>query len=89
MERHPDRARRHTAASVLRRIDDDTVAHLMEAQTHPDATSGRVQALDPEWDIDRTPEVEAAAAYAPGNGTQARSVHLISDRAQQPRSVSQ
>lgn len=61
MEPSPDRARRHTAASVLRRIDDDTLVHLMEVATNPaDAASRRLEALDREWDIDRTIEAEAA-----------------------------
>lgn len=60
MERSPDRARRHTARSVLRRIDDDTLHHLMEVETKPETTSRRLEALDREWDIDRTIEAEAA-----------------------------
>lgn len=55
-----DRARRHTARSVLRRIDDDTLDHLMEVETHPEATGRRLEALDREWDMDRTIEIEAA-----------------------------
>lgn len=60
MERSPDRARRHTARSVLRRIDDDTLDHLIEVETKPETTSRRLEALDREWDIDRTIEAEAA-----------------------------
>jgi hypothetical protein len=60
MERSPDRARRHTARSVLRRIDDDTLDHLMEVETKPETTSRRLETLDREWDIDRTVEAEAA-----------------------------
>jgi len=60
VERSPDRARRHTARSVLRRIDDDTLDHLMEVETKPQTTSGRLEALDREWDVDRTIEAEAA-----------------------------
>lgn len=60
MERSPDRARRHTARSVLRRIDDDTLDHLLEVETKPETTSRRLEALDREWDIDRTVEAEAA-----------------------------
>ncbi len=60
MEPTPDRARRHTAHSVLRRIDDDTLDHLMEVETKPDTAGRRLDALDREWDIDRTIEAEAA-----------------------------
>jgi phage tail tape-measure protein len=60
MDRSADRARRHTARSVLRRIDDDTLDHLMEVAQKPETTSRRLEALDREWDIDRTIEVEAA-----------------------------
>ena len=60
MERSPDRAQRHTARSVLRRIDDDTLDHLMEVETKPETTSRRLEALDREWDVDRTIEAEAA-----------------------------
>lgn len=60
MERSPDRARRHTARSVLRRIDDETFDHLMEVEQKPDSARQRLEALDREWDIDRTIEAEAA-----------------------------
>lgn len=60
MDSITDRARRHTARSVLRRIDDDTVDHLLEVEHHPEAAGERLQALDREWDLDRTLEVEAA-----------------------------
>ena len=56
-----DRARRHTARSVLRRIDDDTLDHLLAVESKPASANGRLEALDREWDIDRTIEVEAAA----------------------------
>lgn len=60
MERSPDRARHHTARSVLRRIDDETFDHLMEVEQKPDSARQRLEALDREWDIDRTIEAEAA-----------------------------
>lgn len=60
MERSADRARRHTARSVLRRIDEDTLDHLMEVAQNPETASRRLEALDREWDIDRTIEAEAA-----------------------------
>jgi hypothetical protein len=56
-----DRARRHTAQSVLRRIDDDTVSHLAEVARHPERAQERLAALDREWDLDRVVETEAAA----------------------------
>jgi hypothetical protein len=55
-----DRVRRHTARSVLRRIDDDTVDHLVQVQENPASTERRLAELDREWDVDRTVEAEAA-----------------------------
>lgn len=60
MEPSPDRARRHTALSVLRRIDDETVTHLAEVARRPDTAPTRMAALDREWDLDRVLETEAA-----------------------------
>lgn len=56
-----DRARRHTARSVLRRIDEDTLDHLVRAQDDPASIERRLAALNREWDLDRTIEVEAAS----------------------------
>jgi hypothetical protein len=56
-----DRVRRHTAAEVLRRIDDDTVERLAVAAATPAATERRLDELDREWDTDRAVEAEAAA----------------------------
>ena len=61
MNDHADRVRRHTAAEVLRRIDDDTVERLAAAATTPAATERRLHELDREWDTDRAVEAEAAA----------------------------
>jgi hypothetical protein len=55
-----DRARRHTADAVLRRIDDDTVSQLAEVARRPESAPVRLHALDREWDIDRVVETEAA-----------------------------
>ena len=55
-----DRGRRHTARSVLQRMDDDTLDHLMAVETRPETASRRLAALDREWDIDRAIELEAA-----------------------------
>lgn len=56
-----DRVRAHTAAAVLRRIDDDTTAGLVQ---HADAPSEviaqRLEALDREWDTDQAIELEAS-----------------------------
>ena len=60
MNRSLDRARRHTAAAVLRRIDDDTVSHLAEVARRPESAPVRLHALDREWDTDRVVESEAA-----------------------------
>lgn len=55
-----DRARKHTAESVLRRIDDDTAHHLLEHEDTPGKVSERLAALDREWDLDRVIEAEAS-----------------------------
>jgi hypothetical protein len=56
-----DRVRSHTAAAVLRRIDDATVASLtVHAAAGSHAVGQRLIELDREWDVDRTIEVEAA-----------------------------
>jgi hypothetical protein len=61
MSLHTDRDRRHTAASVLRRIDDDTETHL---RAYADASGrdivSRLGELDGEWDVDRTIELESS-----------------------------
>lgn len=60
MDEHADRVRRHTAAEVLRRIDDVTVASLTRCAESPAATERRLAELDREWDTDRALETEAA-----------------------------
>jgi hypothetical protein len=61
MHSEPDRARRHTAADVLRRMDRQTAEHLSAAATEaPDQAQARLERLDREWDIDRSVEAEAA-----------------------------
>jgi hypothetical protein len=55
-----DRVRRHTAAAVLRRIDEDIGKSLHEHGREPTTISHRLQKLEREWDIDRTVETEAA-----------------------------
>lgn len=57
-----DPVRRHTAAAVLRRIDDTTIASLeRHAGAAPNGIGLRLAALEREWDVDRTIELEAAA----------------------------
>lgn len=57
-----DRERRHTAASVLQRIDRETVARLQEyADQGPDGIARRLGELEREWDTDRAIELEASA----------------------------
>ncbi|HEX6321643.1 MAG TPA: hypothetical protein VFZ84_22465 [Burkholderiales bacterium] len=57
-----DRDRRHTAASVLQRIDRETVARLHEyADGGADGIAQRLTELDREWDTDRAIELEASA----------------------------
>ena len=55
-----DRVRRHTAAEVLRRIDDVTVASLARCADSPAAAERRLAELEREWDVDRGLEAEAA-----------------------------
>jgi hypothetical protein len=55
-----DRVRRNTAAEVLRRIDDDSVASLAKCADSPAETNRRLAQLDREWDTDRALEAEAA-----------------------------
>lgn len=61
MDDQTDRVRRHTAAEVLRRIDDVTVASLTRCAHSPAHAARRLDELDREWDTDRTLETEAAA----------------------------
>ena len=57
-----DPVRTRTAAAVLRRIDGTTLSNLAQhAEAAPADIAARLQALDREWDIDRTVEIEAAA----------------------------
>ena len=60
MNDRTDRVRRHTAAEVLRRIDDVTVSSLSRCAESPAAIEGRLAELDREWDTDRALEIEAA-----------------------------
>jgi len=60
MNDQADRVRRHTAAEVLRRIDDLTVASLSRCAETPAAIDTRLAELDREWDTDRALETEAA-----------------------------
>lgn len=62
MKLEGDRDRRHTAASVLQRIDEETTARLSEfADAGPERIGSRLDELDREWDTDRAIELEAAA----------------------------
>jgi hypothetical protein len=60
MNDHADRVRRHTAAEVLRRIDDVSVASLAKCADSPAEIERRMAELDREWDTDRALETEAA-----------------------------
>jgi hypothetical protein len=55
-----DRDRRHTAAEVLRRIDQDTRARLEACAAEPAAIEARLPELEREWDTDRAIEAEAS-----------------------------
>jgi hypothetical protein len=56
-----DRVRAHTAAAVLERIDEATVAHLdRAARSDPAEIARRLDALDREWNVDRAIELEAS-----------------------------
>ncbi|HEX7044714.1 MAG TPA: hypothetical protein VF203_08865 [Burkholderiales bacterium] len=57
-----DRVRTHTAAAVLRRIDDETYARLQRyAEADAETIAYRLDRLEREWDTDRVIELEAAA----------------------------
>jgi hypothetical protein len=60
MNDQADRIRRHTAAEVLRRIDNVTVNSLSRCAGSPGEIDRRLKALDEEWDTDRALEIEAA-----------------------------
>jgi hypothetical protein len=60
MNNQTDRVRRHTAAEVLRRIDNVTVTSLSGCAGSPAETDRRLKELDEEWDTDRALETEAA-----------------------------
>jgi hypothetical protein len=61
MSRATDPVRTHTAAEVLRRIDDTTTLHLTRSAEAPqDAIESHLERLDREWDTDRVLESEAA-----------------------------
>src|SRR5687768_5812635 len=60
MNDQTDRVRRHTAAEVLRRIDNVTVTSLSGCAGSPAETDRRLKELDEEWDTDRALETEAA-----------------------------
>ena len=61
MNEASDRVRAHTAAVVLRRIDDATHAGLLRCAAGPaEAATERLAQLDREWDTDRVLETEAA-----------------------------
>jgi hypothetical protein len=56
-----DRVRRHTAESVLRRIDEETASQLAYyASADPEAIGRRLDELNREWDTDRAVELEAS-----------------------------
>jgi hypothetical protein len=61
-----DRDRRHTAAEVLRRIDEDTRARLEACAADPAAIEARLSGLEREWDTDRTIEAEASLVALAG-----------------------
>jgi len=60
MDQSADRIRHRTAAEVLRRIDDVTVASLTRCAASPAHADRRLSELDREWDTDRALEIEAA-----------------------------
>jgi hypothetical protein len=67
MTMHNDRVRNHTAAAVLRRIDDDTLSRLVrDADAGAEDIARRLDELDREWDTDRVIELEAAATGVAG-----------------------
>lgn len=62
-----DRVRARTARDVLRRIDDPMVERLQAAvAADPAVIAARLDALEREWDTDRTLETEAAVVGLAG-----------------------
>lgn len=62
-----DRVRTHTAAAVLRRIDDRTRGNVADyADADPGVIARRLDELDREWDSDRLIEAEASATGLAG-----------------------
>jgi hypothetical protein len=56
-----DRIRKHTAADVLRRIDDGVTQRLRQyAEADASRVEDRLGELDREWDTDRAIELEAS-----------------------------
>jgi hypothetical protein len=56
-----DRVRAHTAPEVNARIDQVTREHLFSYAEQPEAAiASRIEALEREWDIERTLEINAA-----------------------------
>ena len=67
MSKECDRVRRHTADTVLSRIDDETRANLTRyAGAGRDHTDARLRALEREWDTDRVIEAEGAVTALAG-----------------------
>jgi hypothetical protein len=54
------RVQRNTAASINRRIQQETDESIEYYRTHPDEIDVRLRELDREWDIERTLEANAA-----------------------------
>lgn len=56
-----NRVVRHTTPAVTERIQKQTACRLQYYESHPDEIFARLQALDREWDIERTLETGSAS----------------------------
>ena len=64
-----ERVRRHTAAKVNHRVDEEILAHVRHhAGASEEELSARIAALDREWDIERALETNASVLALTGLG---------------------
>lgn len=60
------RVPRRTSAKTSRRIRENTIGALNEADDHPEKIDQRLRQLETEWDIERALEANAALAILAG-----------------------
>lgn len=61
-----ERVRRMTSQTIDQRLRRETEQRLHYFANHPDEIAGRLAALDAEWDIERTLEMNAASVGLAG-----------------------